>query len=84
MNLTQDFSVLDPKASKAPAPAAPLPRVVWPAEPASVHIPNVDIDGYPEKMNSQNRELRRLFGGVNADEVVLDGKWVAVIGREKL
>lgn len=78
MNLTQDFSVLDPKVSKAPAPAAPLPRVIWPAQPASVQISNVDIDGYPEKMNSQNRELRRLFGGVRAEEVVLDGKCVAV------
>ncbi|KAF1803955.1 hypothetical protein FB192DRAFT_1277897 [Mucor lusitanicus] len=72
MNLTQDFSVLDPNATKTLAPAAPLPRIVWPAKPASVPIPNVDIDGYPDKMNSQNRELRRLFGGVRAEEVVLD------------
>ncbi|KAL0140742.1 hypothetical protein V8B55DRAFT_1510080 [Mucor lusitanicus] len=56
MNLTQDFSVLDPNATKTLAPAAPLPRIVWPAKPASVPIPN----------------LRRLFGGVRAEEVVLD------------
>ncbi|GAN01488.1 transcription factor [Mucor ambiguus] len=72
MNLTQDFSVLDPNATKASAPAAPLPQIIWPAKPASVHIPDVDIEGYPEKMTSQNRELRRLFGGVKAEEVVLD------------
>lgn len=85
MNLTQDFSVLDPNATKTLAPAAPLPRIVWPAKPASVPIPNVDIDGYPDKMNSQNRELRRLFGGVRAEEVVLDGKCVVIQhGRKEL
>ncbi|KAL9545535.1 hypothetical protein MBANPS3_007111 [Mucor bainieri] len=74
MNLTQDFSVLDPDQHDSTTEATPasLPRIVWPAKPASVHIPKVDIEGYPEKMNSQNRELRRLFGGVKAEEVVLD------------
>ncbi|KAL7317917.1 SNF1-interacting protein [Mucor circinelloides] len=71
MNLTQDFHGLDPNATKASASVA-LPRIIWPAKPATVHIPEADIDGYPEKMNSQNRELRRLFGGVKAEEVVLD------------
>ncbi|KAK4520326.1 uncharacterized protein ATC70_008459 [Mucor velutinosus] len=72
MNSTQDFSVLDPNASKAPILAASLPQVIWPAKPASVHIPSVGIDGYPDRMNSQNRELRRLFGGVKPEEIVLD------------
>lgn len=49
-----------------------LPQVIWPAKLASIDIPNMDILGYTEKMNSQNRELRRLFGGVKSEEVVLD------------
>jgi hypothetical protein len=51
-----------------------LPQVIWPAKPVMIDIPKVDIHGYTEKMNSQNRELRRLFGGVKPEEVVLDGK----------
>lgn len=80
MNLTQDFHGLDPNATKASASVA-LPRIIWPAKPATVHIPEADIDGYPEKMNSQNRELRRLFGGVKAEEVVLDGKSLLYHGK---
>ncbi|KAI8641777.1 hypothetical protein BD408DRAFT_433004 [Parasitella parasitica] len=71
MNLTQDFNILDCNATKAPTSVS-LPQVVWPAKPASVGISNVDIQGYSDKMTSQNRELRRLFGGVKSEEVVLD------------
>ncbi|CEP07785.1 hypothetical protein [Parasitella parasitica] len=60
MDLTQDFNVLDSNATKAPSSTS-LPRIVWPAEPASVDISDVDIQGYSDKMISQNRELRRLF-----------------------
>lgn len=74
MNLTQDFSVLDSNTTKTPTSAS-LPQTIWPAKPASVNISNVDINGYSDKMNSQNRELRRLFGGVKPEEVVLDGKF---------
>lgn len=74
MNLTQDFDVFDSNTTKAPTSAS-LPQAIWPAKPATVNISNVDINGYSDKMNSQNRELRRLFGGVKPEEVVLDGKF---------
>ncbi|RCI05514.1 SNF1-interacting protein [Rhizopus stolonifer] len=49
-----------------------LPQVVWPAKTASVEVPHVDMNGYTDKMNGLNRELRHLFSGVGTDEVVLD------------
>lgn len=49
-----------------------LPEVIWPAKPIAVNISDVGINGYTDKMNAQNRELRRLFAGVKAEEVVLD------------
>lgn len=52
-----------------------LPQVIWPAKPVMVDIPKADMNGYTEEMNAQNRELRRLFGGVKPEEVVLDGKF---------
>ena len=49
-----------------------LPQVIWPAQPAVIDVPKVDITGYTDKLNAQNRELRRLFVGVKPEEVVLD------------
>lgn len=49
-----------------------FPKVIWPAKPAANELPKVEINGYTDKINAQNEELRRLFGGVNPEEVVLD------------
>lgn len=48
-----------------------FPKVIWPAKPATIEIPKVEINGYTDKMNAQNKELRRLFGGVKPEEIVL-------------
>jgi hypothetical protein len=67
INLTQDTN----NASNGSATSV-FPQVIWPAKPAAVDIPKIDINGYTDKMNAHNRELRRLFGGVKPEEVVLD------------
>lgn len=69
VNLTHDASQAH---EKPPTTPPTFPRVIWPASPAWVDIPKVTMPGYTDKLNSQNRELRRLFTGVKAEEVVLD------------
>lgn len=66
VNLTQDTRI----AQESTPPD--LPQVIWPAKPVLVDIPKITIAGYTDKMNAQNRELRRLFSGVQSQEVVLD------------
>jgi hypothetical protein len=72
MNHMQDTQAFD--STQGPTSSPGLPHVIWPAKPVMIDIPKVDMKGYTDKMNSQNRELRRLFGGVKSEEVVLDGK----------
>ncbi|KAI7892149.1 uncharacterized protein EV154DRAFT_419104 [Mucor mucedo] len=69
INLTQDASQTHEKSATTPPT---FPRVIWPPSPAWVDIPKVQMPGYTDKLNSQNRELRRLFTGVKTEEVVLD------------
>ncbi|KAI9246007.1 hypothetical protein EDC94DRAFT_529843 [Helicostylum pulchrum] len=66
VNLTQDTNTAHESAPPD------LPQVIWPAKPVLVDIPKITIAGYTDKMNAQNRELRRLFSGVQSQEVVLD------------
>lgn len=68
VNLTQDASQAHEKTTTPPV----LPRIIWPPSPAWVDIPKVKMPDYTDKLNSQNRELRRLFSGVKTEEVVLD------------
>ncbi|KAL0577889.1 hypothetical protein ABG067_008782, partial [Albugo candida] len=70
INLTQDTT--NNNASNGSTTTSVFPQVIWPAKPITVDIPKIDIHGYTDKMNAQNRELRRLFGGVKPEEVVLD------------
>lgn len=50
-------------------------RTIWPASPTLIDMPVVEgISGYIEKMGKENQELRCLFGGVDSNEIVLDGK----------
>ncbi|KAG2234954.1 hypothetical protein INT48_005108 [Thamnidium elegans] len=66
VNLTQDTHTAHESAPPD------LPQVIWPAKPVLVDIPKITVAGYTDKMNAQNRELRRLFSGVQSQEVVLD------------
>ncbi|KAI8346774.1 hypothetical protein BD560DRAFT_439570 [Blakeslea trispora] len=66
VNLTEDHIVQDDNNQ------TPLPHVIWPPKVISVDVPNVDIQGYTEKMNMLNKELRQLFSGVGSQEIVLD------------
>ncbi|KAF7732102.1 SNF1-interacting protein [Apophysomyces ossiformis] len=47
-------------------------QVIWPARPDDSNVPKVDLVGYSTELEARNRELRRLFGGVSQNEVVLD------------
>ncbi|KAG0170006.1 SNF1-interacting protein [Apophysomyces sp. BC1015] len=47
-------------------------HVIWPARPDDTNLSKVELVGYNSELESRNRELRRLFGGVSSSEVVLD------------
>lgn len=49
-------------------------QVIWPTRVDDSNVPKVDLIGYPATLDARNRELRHLFGGVGANEVVLSGK----------
>jgi hypothetical protein len=49
-------------------------QVIWPANLDNNAIPKVDLTDYSAELEKRNQELRNLFGGVAAHEVVLDGK----------
>ncbi|KAI8374045.1 hypothetical protein EDC96DRAFT_437703 [Choanephora cucurbitarum] len=66
VNLTEDNIVQDNNNQ------TPLPHTIWPPKAISVNVPNVEINGYTDKMNSLNKELRQLFSGVESQEIVLD------------
>lgn len=66
VNLSQD------KRNLNESTPVDLPQIVWPAKPVPVDIPKITIPGYTDKLNAHNRELRRLFSGVQSQEVVLD------------
>jgi hypothetical protein len=48
-------------------------QVVWPTRIDDANVPKVDLVGYPVGLDTRNKELRHLFGGVGANEVVLSG-----------
>jgi hypothetical protein len=55
------------------APADNKPLVVWPAH-IEAEVEKVALNGYDSAMETKNHELRRLFGGVAPEEVVIDGE----------
>lgn len=50
------------------------PLVVWPAH-IEAEVGKVTLNGYDSNMETKNHELRRLFGGVAPEEVVIDGEY---------
>ncbi|CAO3599851.1 unnamed protein product [Absidia cylindrospora] len=63
-----------------PAIAPPSPKfgeqdghqVIWPANLDDSHLPKVELTDYSAELEQRNKDLRNLFGGVAAHEVVLD------------
>lgn len=49
-------------------------QVIWPTRVDDSNVPKVDLVGYPVWLDTRNKELRQLFGGVGQNEVVLSGK----------
>lgn len=49
-------------------------QVIWPTRVDDSNVPKVDLVGYPLWLDTRNKELRQLFGGVGPNEVVLSGK----------
>jgi hypothetical protein len=54
-------------------PVDPKTLVVWPAH-IETEVEKVTLAGYESEMEAKNHELRRLFGGVASEEVVIDGE----------
>lgn len=50
-------------------------RIVWPVRVDDSNVPKVQLAGYLPSLDSRNKELRHLFGGVSSSEVVLFGKY---------
>lgn len=48
--------------------------VVWPLHADDSNTPKPDMTGYTAALEARNSELRNLFGGVSASEVVIEGK----------
>lgn len=48
-------------------------QVIWPTRVDDSNVPRVDLTGYSPWLDTRNRELRHLFGGVGSNEVVLSG-----------
>lgn len=61
------------EAGNGASPVESKSLVVWPAH-IDAHVEKVNLSGYDASMEAKNQELRRLFGGVGRDEVVVDGK----------
>jgi hypothetical protein len=49
-------------------------QVIWPTRVDDSNVPKVDLIGYPPWLDTRNKELRQLFGGVGSNEIVLSGK----------
>lgn len=49
-------------------------QVIWPTRVDDSNVPRVELNGYTPWLDTRNRELRHLFGGVGSNEVVLSGK----------
>lgn len=70
----------DPPPTPSIVPPTPLigdsdgHQVIWPANLDNNAIPKVELTEYSAELEKRNQELRNLFGGVAAHEVVLDGK----------
>ncbi|KAI8053664.1 uncharacterized protein B0P05DRAFT_561481 [Gilbertella persicaria] len=58
-------------------------QVIWPMRVDDSSIPKVELAGYPPSLESRNKELRHLFGGVNPHEVVLTA-FVGLLKKEPL
>ncbi|CEP12823.1 hypothetical protein [Parasitella parasitica] len=46
-------------------------QIIWPTRVDDSNVPKVELSGYPSNLDTRNRELRHLFGGVSPSEVVL-------------
>lgn len=46
-------------------------QIIWPTRVDDSNVPKVELSGYPSDLDTRNRELRHLFGGVSPSEVVL-------------
>ncbi|KAI8646412.1 hypothetical protein BD408DRAFT_380453 [Parasitella parasitica] len=46
-------------------------QIIWPTRVDDSNVPKVELSGYPSDLDTRNRELRHLFGGVSPTEVVL-------------
>ncbi|KAI8060354.1 hypothetical protein BC940DRAFT_337637 [Gongronella butleri] len=47
-------------------------QVIWPSHPDDTAVPKVDLHEYTHELEQHNKELRRVFGGVAHNEVVID------------
>jgi hypothetical protein len=61
------------EAGNGASPIESKSLVVWPAH-IDADVEKVNLSGYDTSMEAKNQELRRLFGGVGREEVVVDGK----------
>lgn len=48
-------------------------QVIWPTRVDDSNVSKVELTGYSPWLDTRNRELRHLFGGVGPNEVVLSG-----------
>jgi hypothetical protein len=73
INMFSNPSEAGTEAANALSPVESKSLVVWPAK-IDADVEKVNLSGYDPIMESKNQELRRLFGGVGREEVVVDGK----------
>ncbi|CAO3680369.1 unnamed protein product [Rhizopus stolonifer] len=69
-SMPEDTSELSPATSQE----WDVNQVVWPLIIDDAVLPQVDLVGYSTDLESCNKELRHLFGGVGTQEIVLTGK----------
>ncbi|RCH98955.1 SNF1-interacting protein [Rhizopus stolonifer] len=75
-SMPEDTSELSPTTSQE----WDANQVVWPLTIDDAALPQVDLVGYSTDLESCNKELRSLFGGVGAQEIVLTA-FVGVLKR---
>ncbi|KAG2205633.1 hypothetical protein INT46_003460 [Mucor plumbeus] len=79
-SMFQGGSTDDISSELPPTPGSPMVpavtdadghQIIWPTRVDDSSVPRVELSGYPSDLDTRNRELRHLFGGVSPSEVVL-------------
>jgi hypothetical protein len=82
-SMFQGGSTDDISSELPPTPGSPMVpavtdadghQIIWPTRVDDSSVPRVELSGYPSDLDTRNRELRHLFGGVSPSEVVLTSK----------